>query len=160
MVKIGWPRGKNYMILRWKWRLGAALLGVTLWSYPVAAAKIERFKDTEGTLHIHNEGEEAAKPGGAATPNTPAAPQPLPPPPVAPPMPPPPAPVPQPQEPVAPPPAEEGEAPPVMQPETPANPPAEQAAPEAQAEPGEGSSLTGTIPPSAAAWSAPIGMMA
>ena len=67
------------MPLNWKWRLVVALVGVALWCHPGVAAKIEHFKDTEGTLHITNAGEpEAAKPGAAAAPGATAVPAPSP----------------------------------------------------------------------------------
>lgn len=67
------------MPLNWKWRLVVALVGVALWCHPGVAAKIEHFKDTEGTLHITNAGDpEAAKPGAAAAPGATAVPGPSP----------------------------------------------------------------------------------
>lgn len=51
----------------------AILLGVILWSWSGAEAKIKRFQDQDGTLHITNAGEEEAKPKEP----TPAATQPL-----------------------------------------------------------------------------------
>ena len=60
------------MLLGWKWRLALVLVGVALWSHPGVAGKIDRFTDTDGTLHITNKGaEEPAKPGGAAVVKTP-----------------------------------------------------------------------------------------
>ena len=57
-----------------KWTLIAAFVGVAWLSQPVWAAKIERFKDNEGTLHISNMGEAVQiKPGGVPAP-PPAAP--------------------------------------------------------------------------------------
>jgi outer membrane biosynthesis protein TonB len=124
------------MPLSWRWRLVVALLGIALMSPSGAAAKIERFKDKEGTLHISNTGEVPVKPGGATAPNQPSTPTatPAPPPQPIPPLPRP-VPVPPPPEQVAPqPPADSGEAPPVMDRdpnEQQLEPPAEQPAPEA-----------------------------
>ncbi len=118
------------MPLSWKWRLALAVLGVVLWSHPGSAAKIERFKDSEGTLHISNSGEaEPAKPGEAVTPRvTPVAPPPAAVPPAPPPAPVPPAPSPPPQmEPPAPAEVPEG-APPIPEGEPPAQPPGDQSA--------------------------------
>jgi hypothetical protein len=42
----------------WKCCLIAALVVVVLWSLPALAAKIDRFTDQEGTLHITNAGKE------------------------------------------------------------------------------------------------------
>lgn len=144
------------MPVSWRWRLVVALVGIVLFLSPSGvAAKIERFKDKEGTLHISNTGDLPVKPGGATTPSPPstptptAAPAPLP---LPRPVPPPPMPVTPPPEQVAPPPPDDpGEAPPVMEPEPneeQPEPPAEQPAPEAgndaaghqaQADPGAGS---------------------
>lgn len=102
------------MPVNWRWRFVVALVGIALfWGHSGVAAKIERFKDNEGTLHISNTGEAPDKPGGATTPNLPSAPtaQPMPPGPR-------PVPIPPPPEPVAPPPSvDPGAAPPVMEPE-------------------------------------------
>ncbi len=76
------------------------LIGVVLWSPPGISAKVERFTDKEGTLHISNEAPaEPGKPGGVQAP----APIGTPPPQIFPP-PTPRAPVPPPQ--VMPPPTE------------------------------------------------------
>ena len=70
-----------------------ALIGIVLWSPPGISAKVERFTDKEGTLHISNEAPaEPGKPGGVQAP----APIGTPPPQIFPP-PTPPAPVPPPQ---------------------------------------------------------------
>ncbi len=68
------------MLLRWAWRLVATLfLGVVLMSRPGVAAKIERFQDDQGTLHISNAAEgEPTKPGAAPAPNQPQVVQPVP----------------------------------------------------------------------------------
>ena len=68
---------------RLSWGFLLAFLGVALWNYPGMAAKIERFTDPAGTLHISNFKEgEPAKPGGVPTPaqpgQPPAFPQPVP----------------------------------------------------------------------------------
>ncbi len=121
------------MPLSWKWRLALALIGVALLNHPGFAAKIERFKDKEGTLHISNSGEaDPGKPGAAPNSSpTPAAPvqtfpQAEPPAAVAPPpvmeAPPPPEQETPPQE--APPPSEE----------PPGEPPGEQSAAGSQAQ--------------------------
>jgi len=59
------------MLLSWKGCLFLALFGVVLGSQPAMSAKIERFTDKEGTVHISNAGE--AEPGkpGVAPPATP-----------------------------------------------------------------------------------------
>ena len=44
--------------------LAVALLGVALWSHPGVAAKIDRFQDDQGTLHITNHGETPADKSG------------------------------------------------------------------------------------------------
>lgn len=112
------------MPVSWRWRLVVALVGIALFlGHSGVAAKIERFKDKEGTLHISNTGELPIKPGGATTPNSASTPAPTPAPTAAPaPQPTPPAPrlvpVPPPPEQVAPPPpGDPVEAPPVMEPE-------------------------------------------
>ena len=47
-----------------RWSLIFALIGVVLWSQPGIGAKIDRFTDQEGTLHISNESQaEPGKPG-------------------------------------------------------------------------------------------------
>jgi hypothetical protein len=52
--------------MKWKWRVSLILLTMAWWSLSPAAAKIEHFKDTQGTLHITNVGpENQAKPGTA-----------------------------------------------------------------------------------------------
>ncbi len=112
------------MPVSWKRRLVAALLGLALLSPAGAAAKIERFKDPEGTLHISNAGEEPVKPGGVTAPATPAAPgpapQPLPhpgsPPATLPAPAPPPVPPPPPQGQAIQPPDEAQEVPPAPEP--------------------------------------------
>jgi len=137
------------MLVSWRWRLVVALVGLVLFLSPSGvAAKIERFKDNEGTLHISNTGEVPVKPGGATTPSPPSTPTPPPRP-----VPPPPMPVPPP------PPDDQGEAPPIMErvPNEPQpEPPAEQPAPEAgndgaghqaQAEPNAGSGQPETAQP-------------
>jgi len=110
------------MPVSWRWRLGVALVGVALLSPSGVAAKIDRFHDKEGTLHISNTGEEPVK-GGAAAPMPPGTPPPLPRPvPPPPPQPPP--------EQVTPPPGEREDPPPVMEPQ-PHEQPIERPAPEA-----------------------------
>jgi len=142
------------MPVSWRWRLVVALVGMALFLSPAGvAAKIERSKDNEGTLHISNTAEVPVKPGGATTPAPTATPAPAPRPV------PPPLPVPPPPEEVAPPPGDPETAPPVMEPE-PNEPqpeaPAEQPAPEAgkngaghraQAEPDAGSGQPETAQP-------------
>ena len=60
------------MLVGWKWRLALALVGVALWSHPGVAAKIDRFTDKDGTLHISNkEAEEPIKTGPVAHPQGP-----------------------------------------------------------------------------------------
>ncbi len=121
------------MLVSWRWRLGVALVGVALLSPSGAAAKIDRFHDKEGTLHISNTGEEPVKGGAAAPmpPGTPApAPQAAPPAPLPLPRPVPPPPPQPPPEQVTPPPGERGEPPPVMEPQ-PHEQPIERPAPEA-----------------------------
>ena len=88
--------------VKMRWSLIFALIGVVLWSQPGISAKIDRFTDKEGTLHISNESTaEPVKPGGAQTPApigtpppqifppatlpAPAPPPPAPPPPMEPP---------------------------------------------------------------------------
>jgi len=53
--------------MKWRWRVSLFLLTLAWWSFSsAAAAKIEHFKDTQGTLHITNVGpENQAKPGAA-----------------------------------------------------------------------------------------------
>lgn len=151
------------MPVSWKWRLVVALAGIALFlsHSGVATAKIERFKDKEGTLHISNTGEVPVKPGGATTPNPPSTPTTAPAPPPQPirpaprlvPVPPPP------QQAAPPPPGDPGEAPPVMEPEPneqQVEPPAEQQTSEAgndgaghqvQAKPDAGSGQPGVPRP-------------
>jgi hypothetical protein len=53
--------------MKWKWRVPLILLTLAWWSLsPAAAAKIEHFKDTQGTLHITNVGPEDQVKSGAA----------------------------------------------------------------------------------------------
>jgi len=61
------------MPVKWKWRLVVALLGVGLMSHPGEAAKIQHFKDDQGTLHICNADE--AAPGKAGPETKPAVPK-------------------------------------------------------------------------------------
>jgi hypothetical protein len=144
------------MLVSWRWRLVVAVVGLVLFLSPSGvAAKIERFKDNEGTLHISNTGEEPVKPGGATTPKLPSPPtppQPMPPAPL-------PRPVPPPEQVPPPPPDDQGEAPPIMDPgpnEPQPEPPVEQPASEAgndraghqaQAEPNAGSGQPETAQP-------------
>jgi len=148
------------MLVSWRWRLVVALVGIVLFLSPSGvAAKIERFKDSEGTLHISNAGEEPVKPGGATTPSPPSLPPGAAPAPLPRPVPPRPMPVPLPPQQVAPPPGDPETAPPVMEPEPKEQQPeapAEQPAPEAgkdeaghraQAEPDAGSGQPETAQP-------------
>ncbi len=53
--------------MKWRWRVPLFLLTLAWWSLsPAAAAKIEHFKDTQGTLHITNVGPENQAKSGAA----------------------------------------------------------------------------------------------
>ncbi len=129
------------MPVSWRWRLGVALVGLVLLSHSGAAAKIDRFKDKEGNLHITNVGEEPVKKGGVTTPTPSATPTPSPtpaptaapaPPPLPRPVPPLPPPPPPPEQAPPPPgePVEPVEPPPVMEPEL-NEPPVAPPAPEA-----------------------------
>jgi hypothetical protein len=52
-----------------RWIQIFTLIGVLLWSPPGISAKVERFTDKEGTLHISNEAPaEPGKPGGVQAP--------------------------------------------------------------------------------------------
>jgi len=53
--------------MKWRWRVPLFLLTLAWWSLsPAAAAKIEHFKDPQGTLHITNVGPEDQAKSGAA----------------------------------------------------------------------------------------------
>ncbi len=126
------------MAVSWKQLLVVACVGMALLSPSKAAAKIERFKDKEGNLHITNTSEEPVKAGGLTTPTPAPAALPVPPAPVRPQVVPPPgvppAAAPAPPEPVPPPPAGPADPPPVRTPESnepQVEPPQEQPAPEA-----------------------------
>ena len=62
--------------MKWRWRVPLFLLTLAWWSLsPAAEAKIEHFKDPQGTLHITNVGpEDQAKPGTAPAPKASPAP--------------------------------------------------------------------------------------